>query len=272
MQPVLTFPYSVEDRTTVGVGMSASQKLMWLVLSEAAWHQLVFPEDFFDANHMLIPDVNNEDIWFLLHEMTRRTFTTELKELAMALWVYAGNGNPHSTSWTLRIQFPSGATIQLFDLWRGNSNVQAQAQLTRRHMHVRQLGIQGPTSDANLEAVEARLLWMGLIHRSLDKVLLRAESQLLDLLPVEIQAQAEGLRREYAAFLNMIVQTANRSLSKLNQAHNTSEDGEERVPVNLEELSPIADGQTGATVDKGRETATDSQAFDTIDERSLVWQ
>ena len=222
------------------------------MLSEAAWHQLVFPEDFFDENHMLIPDVNNEAIWFLLHEITRRTFTTELKELATALWIYAGNGNPHSTSWKLRIQFPSGATVQLFDLWRGNSNVQAQAQLTRRHMHVRQLGIHERTSDANLEAVEARLLWMGLIHRSLDKVLVHVDSHLLDLLPVEIKAQAEGLRREHADFLNTIIQTADRALAKLDPAASTADNA-------FEELSPAAGSQVD---DKARETEPHSQAFD----------
>ena len=201
---------------------------------------------------MLIPDVDNEAIWFLLHEMTRRTFVNKLKELATALWIYAGNGDPHSTSWNLHIQFPSGATVQLFDLWRGGSNVQAQVQLARRHVHVHQLGIHEPTSDANLEVVEARLLWMGLIHRSLDKVLVRAETQLLDLLPVEIQAQAEGLQREYAAFLNMIVQTANRGLSKLDPAASTADNA-------FEELSPAA----GSQVDhKARETEPHSQAFD----------
>ena len=135
---MLTLHRSIEDRTAVGVGMSASQKLMWFMLSEAAYREAVFPEDFFDEDRMLIPDVDNYDLWFLLHEVTRSTFVTELDGLLTATWIYLDQATSANCKvWNLVLEYPNSETKTIYEHWRGNSYSQAKAQLVKRNMRER---------------------------------------------------------------------------------------------------------------------------------------
>ena len=63
----------MSERTEVGIGMSLSQKQMWLMVASSAWKQAVFPDHYFDNFLMLQLDVDNTNIWFLLHEIARHT-------------------------------------------------------------------------------------------------------------------------------------------------------------------------------------------------------
>lgn len=52
---------TMSERITVGIGMSASQKRMWLEISKAAFKKGVFPDSYFDVPRdgdiVLKPDV-----------------------------------------------------------------------------------------------------------------------------------------------------------------------------------------------------------------------
>ena len=87
---VLIHPTSLEERTTIGVGMSASQKVVWLMLSEAAWRQGVFGKEFFDDKHVLLPLCEEYNLWFLIHEFTRHTYMADLVNGIDVTWENTG--------------------------------------------------------------------------------------------------------------------------------------------------------------------------------------
>ena len=247
--------------------MSASQKLMWLMLSEAAYRDAVFPEDFFDDDRMLIPDVNNYDLWFLLHEITRSTFVTELDGLLTATWIHLDQANfADSKVWKLILEHPNGETKTIYEHWRGNSYAQAKAQLRKRNMRERMMVITNPTSAATLDLMERKLLESTPHFRptTLRAALMRADSHLLNLLPAEVKANAEHIQREYFTHFEMVAQVAHRALLKRGQApYATQVDPSkiEDISSKVGKLALVADRHTDSHPSTRGETTTDSQGF-----------
>ncbi|KAK3723679.1 hypothetical protein LTR37_001560 [Vermiconidia calcicola] len=122
---------SIEERTTVGIGMSQSQKSMWLKVSKAAYDSAVFPESYFDADHMIIADVDNFDLWFLLHEITRKTYRFQLSMSVKVSWANVEEGEG-CTKWNLLFSYSDGSQAVAYCHWRGNTSFQAKTQLAER--------------------------------------------------------------------------------------------------------------------------------------------
>ena len=247
---------------------------MWLMLSEAAYRDAVFPEDFFDENRMLIPDVDNYDLWFLLHEITRNTFVTELDGLLTATWIHLDQANSsHCKTWKLVLEYPNGETKTIYEHWRGNSYAQAKAQLRKRNMRERMMTITDPTSAATLDLMERKLLESPPRYRptALNAALMRADSHLLNLLPAEIKANAEHIQREYLTHFEMVAHVADRALLKRGQALYAAQavqsNGKD-ISSKVEELALAADRHTDSDLSIRSETTTDSQGFDAIAARS----
>jgi hypothetical protein len=120
---VLIHSTSLEARTTIGIGMSASQKVAWLMLSEAAWRQGVFRSEFFDDKHMLLPLFEEYDLWFLIHEFTRRTYMDDLENGIDVTWENTDeNDDEQCKVWNLIFKANGQRKIEYTHL-RGNSKV-----------------------------------------------------------------------------------------------------------------------------------------------------
>ena len=101
------------------------------MLSEAAYAKAVFPENFFDDSHMLIADVDNFDLWFLLHEITRKTYIAEIERKVEVDWGLFKR-NIDSRAWNLIFEYPNGVNEVEYCHWRGNTMNQAILQLKDR--------------------------------------------------------------------------------------------------------------------------------------------
>ena len=122
---------SMSERTEVGIGMSLSQKQMWLMVSTSAWKQAVFPDHYFDNFLMLQPDVDNTNIWFLLHEITRHTYASLIKDGVTMAWSKVPDG-PLGKKWNLWFMLSDHIGFVQYSHWRGNTAQQAEDQLLER--------------------------------------------------------------------------------------------------------------------------------------------
>lgn len=183
----LIYCNSINERITIGVGMSASQKLLWLMVSEAAWRQAVFPADFFDNDHVLIPNTRNHRLWALLHGITRHTFMDELIAGEDLGWQYIGGAS--GRYWQL-VSNINGDTIPGFVLRRGNTLVEAHDQLTQRRLR--------DNDDPEVRALVAESLrfperrFHTLSVR--EYVLLKFNAELRQHLPVQFQIEVDRVR------------------------------------------------------------------------------
>ena len=123
---------SLEARTTIGIGMSASQKIVWLMLSEAASRQGVFRNEFFNDKDMLLPLVEEYDLWFLIHEFTRRTYMADLVNGMDVTWENTGEDDDEDCRvWNLIFEINGHRKIEYTHL-RGNSKGMGEKYKLRR--------------------------------------------------------------------------------------------------------------------------------------------
>lgn len=93
---------TIDEILTVGVGMSPSQKTMCVRLSIAAYNRGVFPDHYFmehEGTKVIVPDVGNFDLWFLLHEIVsstnqlpQQTLTVQADSQDLRLRISLGQG------------------------------------------------------------------------------------------------------------------------------------------------------------------------------------
>ncbi|KAK3723944.1 hypothetical protein LTR37_001428 [Vermiconidia calcicola] len=110
---------NMKERTTVDVGMSPSQKMMWLKLSKAAYDAHIFPDCFFDYNLMLLPTIDSAKIVSnILYEITRKTFVKAMDRDPKVEWT---NSKDDVSKWSicnLVLKFGDGTEQVVYRYWR----------------------------------------------------------------------------------------------------------------------------------------------------------
>ncbi|KAK3723675.1 hypothetical protein LTR37_001556 [Vermiconidia calcicola] len=111
---------NMEERTTVDVGMSPSQKMMWLKLSKAAYDAHLFPDRFFDSKLMLLPTVESYIVVSdILYDITPTTFVEAMGCGPEAQWIKTKDAA--SVPWsicTLVLKFGNGMEQVVYVYWR----------------------------------------------------------------------------------------------------------------------------------------------------------
>lgn len=90
------------------------------MLSEEAWLEGMFPRHYFDDNRLLIADVNNRAIWYLLHQITRATYRSVLDEGVTLRWKFVA-ADLHAGVWDLIMLRPQEESVVIHTLWHGNN-------------------------------------------------------------------------------------------------------------------------------------------------------
>ena len=187
LPPVLIHSTSIEARTTIGIGMSASQKVVWLMLSETAWRQGVFGNEFFDDKHMLLPLVEEYDLWFLIHEFTRRTYMADLENGVDVTWENAAeNDDEECKVWNLIFTANEQRKIEYTHL-RGNSKLMGE-----KYQLIRQEAKDAPMGG---KTIEFQLMTHNIfVDSPRNAIFLRADEDLYAALPDALKTEALTLK------------------------------------------------------------------------------
>ncbi|TKA51113.1 hypothetical protein B0A49_12546 [Cryomyces minteri] len=99
---------TLDQRLTVGVGLSKSQHELWEKVSRAAYEKGVFSGLYYNRENIIVPRVTNDVVSSLLHHITRRTWVSVCNSKVEVDWVHEG-----IATWKMMFYYPDSKRLPL---------------------------------------------------------------------------------------------------------------------------------------------------------------